>query len=69
VIQFVNAVAMSLLVVLVVDDEIVVPVTTGLPAGRLYVPEPLKAIIVPLYMMCVIAMQISLDLLNRLRLF
>jgi hypothetical protein len=45
VIQFVNAVAMSLLVVLVVDDEIVVPVTTGLPAGRLYVPEPLKAII------------------------
>jgi hypothetical protein len=43
--QLVSAVARSLLVVLVVDDEIVVPVTTGLPAGKLYVPEPLKGII------------------------
>jgi hypothetical protein len=43
--QFVSAVAMSLLVVFAVDDEIVVPVTTGLPAGKVYVPEPLKAII------------------------
>ena len=35
---------MSLNVLLVVVDEIVVPVTTGLPAGRLYVPEPLRDI-------------------------
>jgi hypothetical protein len=27
-----------------VVDDMVVPVTTGLPAGRLYVPEPLRAI-------------------------
>jgi hypothetical protein len=36
---------MSVLVLFVVDEEIVVPVTTGLPAGKLYVPEPLKGII------------------------
>jgi hypothetical protein len=32
---------MSLLVLLVVTDDIVVPVTTGLPAGKVNVPEPL----------------------------
>jgi hypothetical protein len=32
--QVLNAVAISELVVLVVEDEIVVPVTTGLPEGR-----------------------------------
>jgi hypothetical protein len=60
---------MSLLVVFVVDDEIVVPVTTGLPAGSEYVPEPLKGIIVLHYKMCVIAVLKDLAQLNRLRLF
>jgi hypothetical protein len=49
--QFVNAVAMSLLVLFVVVDEIVVPVTNGLPAGSEYVPEPLKGILFP-YVCC-----------------
>jgi hypothetical protein len=40
----VRAVAMSLNVLLVVVDEIVVPVTTGLPATSENVPLPLRGI-------------------------
>jgi hypothetical protein len=37
----VKPLAKSLLVVLVVVDDIDVPVTTGFPAGKTNVPEPL----------------------------
>jgi hypothetical protein len=39
--------AKSLLVLLLIVDDIVVPVTTGLPAGRVKVPEPLYGIVIP----------------------
>jgi hypothetical protein len=38
----VRAVATSLMVLFCTVELIVVPVTTGLPAGKLYVPEPLN---------------------------
>jgi hypothetical protein len=43
-----KAVAISELVVLVVVDEIVVPVTTGFPDGNEYVPEE-KGIFIPYF--------------------
>jgi hypothetical protein len=46
--QVLNAVAISELVVLVVVDEIVVPVTTGFPDGSEYVPE-VKGIFIPYF--------------------
>ncbi len=46
-IDCVNAVAMSLKVLLAHVELIVVPVTTGLPAGKEYVPEPFRDIMKP----------------------
>jgi len=39
--------AKSLLVLLFTTDDIVVPVTTGLPAGRVKVPAPLYGTLHP----------------------
>ena len=39
--------AKSLLVLLLIVDDIVVPVTTGLPAGRVKVPDPLYGTLHP----------------------